>query len=384
MLYARPASGFGRILDRGRLWFSAAAALVVSYLLHWGDVPVRFAPSPIARFIGLAPGGYLAPLIILAVIVVPAVIALRSIFGSGSLTVLLSNDYVPLLMCVLAAWAAAYLPLVILRWFAFDLVAATGGWIYVAFNLYAMVLSAFGVRTVYGTGFGQAFGITLLAWIAGLAGAFLFSIIGGALYFLASPLVLIYLWIIFGSNLRSLGDTMRSRQHFQQQLEIATANPHDADAQYQLGLIYQQRHQISEAAARFENAIKIDPTFADALLQLGIIARSQKRLDDAIAYVKRAAAADDRLAQHEVWRELGAAYFEAGDYENARIALEKFTGRREYDPEGLYWYGKVLKQVGRAEEAREMFRRAIEAARTMPSHRRGQVRIWASRSKAEL
>jgi len=100
--------------------------------------------------------------------------------------------------------------------------------------------------------------------------------------------------------------------------------------------------------------------------------------------LKTAASIDDRLAQSEVWRELGAADFEAGKIEEARAALEKFTDRREYDPEGLYWYGKTLKTLGREAEARQMFERAIEAARTMPRHRRAQVRVWASRAKSEM
>jgi tetratricopeptide (TPR) repeat protein len=272
--------------------------------------------------------------------------------------------------------------LMLLRFFALDLVDTPP--VYAAFNVLAAILTAFAVRTVYGTGFGAAIGITLVAWVVGAAGMFLMAIVSGALYFLASPLVLIYLWLAFGSRLGSLGETMRSRQHFQQQLEISTANPHDADAHYQLGLIHQRRRQFSQAVERFEKAVKIDPTMADAHMQLGVIARELGRFEDAIGYLKTAVGLDDKLAQSDVWRELGAAYFGAGRFEEARAALEKYTSRREYDPEGLYWYGRTLKQLGRAAEAKEMLDRSIEAVRTMPSHRRAQVRGWATRSKSEL
>ena len=140
------------------------------------------------------------------------------------------------------------------------------------------MLVAFAVRTIYGVRFVAALGMTLLAWIAGAAGAYLLALVGGALYFLASPLVLFYLWFAFGSNLRSLGDAMQSRQHFQRQVfEISTANPHDADAHYQLGLIYQRRRQLSDAVARFEQAVKIDPSMADAHFQLGDVRTSIRR-----------------------------------------------------------------------------------------------------------
>ena len=43
-------------------------------------------------------------------------------------------------------------------------------------------------------------------------------------------------------------------------LEAATVNPHDGEAQYQLGLIHQHRRQRTEALQRFRNAVQIDPT----------------------------------------------------------------------------------------------------------------------------
>ena len=60
-------------------------------------------------------------------------------------------------------------------------------------------------------------------------------------------------------------------------MDAAALNPHDADAQYQLGIIYQERRQYGEAIASFEQAIKIDKMEADAHYQLGCIAREQGR-----------------------------------------------------------------------------------------------------------
>jgi len=203
-------------------------------------------------------------------------------------------------------------------------------------------------------------------------------------YYLMSPFLLYYGYTLFASDVRSLGDGLRSRQHFQQQLEIATTNPRDADAHYQLGLIYQKRRQWTEAIVRFEKAVEIDPGEADPHYQLGRIARAQKRFDDAIGHLKTAAELDDKLSQSDVWRDLGAAYFESGMVQEAAAALEKYTDRRSYDPEGLYWYGRALATLGRKDDAREMFQRAVDAVKTMPSHRRAEVRTWGSQSKGEL
>ncbi len=372
----------GRVLDRGRLWMAAAAALCVSLLLHWRDVPLRAPSSALLEFIAWMPGAYLAPLLAVAVVMVPAMLLVRAAAGHGGFAVLLNTDYVPLLMLAMSAWAAGYLPLAVLR--AFTVLPLGDPWYYLAANLYFTFLLAIGVRTMYGSGTASAIGITFAGWSAGVLGMLVMALLGGALYFLASPLVLIYLYFLFASRLRDLGAGLRSRQHFQQQLEIAANNPHDDDAQYQLGLIHQKRRQYTDAIARFARAVEIDPSFADAHMQLGVIARGQQRFAEAVGHLKTAAELDDRLAQNEVWRELGAAYLGASQAGLAAAALEKFTTRRPYDPEGLYWHGVALKRTGRQDQAREMFRRAIESVNTMPPHRRAEVRPWGARARKEL
>lgn len=381
LLYVKPGAAASAVLDRGKLWFACAAALVVSITLHAPDLPERGAATPLLRWIGYAPHGYFAPLLLTTIAMVPAIIAIRAVAGFGSFSVLFARDYAPLVMCAMFSWAAAYLPLTVARYFVAEVHAP---YFYLAFSIYFGGLLARSVRAVYGAGFFAALGMTILGWIAGAIGAVLLGIVGPALGYLASPLVLYYLYITFGSQARGFGDGIRSGQHFRRQLEMATANPHDADAHYQLGLIYQQRRQYSEAIARFQRAVEIDKTFADAHMQLGVIAREQDRFEDAIRFLTTAASLDDKLAQSDVWRELGASYLGANRVEEADRALAKYVARREYDPEGLYWYGIVLKKTGRADEARQMFERAIEAVDTMPSHRRAQVRQWGSRAKSEL
>jgi len=389
-LYVNPPAALSQILDRGRLWFAALLALVVSYVLHYSDLLPRitFARPPLLttallRFLSFLPGEYLAPFAVLAIVVVPAIILVRALAGFGSFAVLLQSDYVTLLICVLMSWTAAYLPLTVLR-----LVIDTP-WLdsvlpYAASNLCFFVLAALSVRTVFGTGLAAGFGMAAFGWVAGVFGGGLLAVIGPALYFLMSPFVLYFLYILFASDFRSFGDSLRSRQRMQQQLEISTNNPHDADAHYQLGLIYQKRRQYSEAITRFEKAAQIDPELADAHYQLGRIALEQDRFEDAIRHLKDAARIDDKLALSDVWRDLGAASLGAGRIDEAASALAKFTSRRPYDPEGLYWYGKTLVKMNQPAEARELFDRCMEAVRTMPSNRRAAVRKWASLAKTEL
>jgi tetratricopeptide (TPR) repeat protein len=393
-LYVRPAAALGRILDRGRFWFCALAALCVSLLLHASDAGPGFvlaAPSlatsltsvALLRFISYQPGAYLAPLIAVAIAMVPAIIVLRALLGFGSVSVLIRGNYLPLLICVLMSWAAAHLPLALARMFI-DIELLDTPIFFGAADFYFVVLAALSVRAVFGAGFGPAFGVAALGWGAGVAGTGLLAILGGFSYYLMSPLILYFIYVMFGSEVRSLGEGLQSGRHLQQQLEIAATNPHDADAHYQLGLIYQKRRQYSEAIARFERAIEIDPEEADAHYQLGRIAREQGRFDDAIRHLQNAAALDDKLSLSEVWRELGAAHLEKSQFEEARAALAKYIDRHPYDPEGLYWYGRTLERLNHPAQAREMFERSIEAVETMPSNRKAHMRKWAGQARAGL
>jgi tetratricopeptide (TPR) repeat protein len=117
---------------------------------------------------------------------------------------------------------------------------------------------------------------------------------------------------------------------------------------------------------------------------MGRIALEEERWDDAIGLLSRAAALDDKCCSHEVWRDLGVAYFRSGRFEEARLALAKFVERRSYDPEGLYWCGKSLLALGQLDEARQQFKQCREAVETMPSNRRRQLAKWKRLAVAEL
>src|SRR5262249_57936513 len=116
---------------------------------------------------------------------------------------------------------------------------------------------------------------------------------GGISGYLTSPFVLYYLYRWLSPDLGGLGTSLTSRQRLKQQLENATLNPRDADAHYQLGLIYQQRRQNSLAQERFLKAIEIDPSEPDAYYQLGRMAHAQREDESALRSYQAAARSDD-------------------------------------------------------------------------------------------
>lgn len=374
LLYIRPVAAISKILDHGRMWFAIVVALGVSTLVpHEGGHGI--VGAAVKGWIGYS---LLAPLAAAVLVFVPVVIFVRAVSGFGSFPVLMRSEYLSLVLCVLMCWAAAYVPVAIASFLW------SGAALLITANLYFVVLAALSIRTLFGIGFGPAIGLSAIGCVAAILGIALSDFAGPMRYYLMSPFLLYYGYSMFGSDMRSLGEGLRGRQHFQEQLEIATTNPRDSDAHYQLGLVYQKRRQYSEAIARFKRAVEIDPSEADAQFQLGRIAREQGRLDEAVGYLKTAAALNDKLSSSEVWRELGAAYFEASQFEDSRAALTTYTERRSYDPEGLFWYGKTLAGLNRIVEAREAFGRCVEAVDTMPKHRRAHVRKWKGLAKTEL
>jgi len=365
-IYFRPSSALSQILDSGSLMLAVVAAALVSF------GAVRSVRDSIT------------PLVLLALLFVPICIAIISLWDHlGSLSVVLRRDYSPLLICVLMCWAAACLPAAI----AISIVPAFSPWVAGGAILYFLVLASIAVRTVFGSGAIQAVGTVLGGVIATAVGYQLYETFGGALSYLSSPLMLFWLYYLFRPNLDSLtglGGGLRSRQNFRRYLESSTVNPRDSDAQYQLGLIYQQRRNYTEAIARFSRAVEIDPSETDAHHQLGCIALEQKRYEEARQHFAAAVALDNKHASSEVWRGLGAADLQLGRTEQALAELETYVTRREFDPEGLYWTGSALKKLGRTAEARDAFQRAVEAARTAPAHRRRYTATWGRQAKSEL
>jgi tetratricopeptide (TPR) repeat protein len=253
--------------------------------------------------------------------------------------------------------------------------------------VYFLALAAIAIRTVFGTGIGKAIGTVLGGAAASVAGFYAYAIFGGMLSYFTSPLVLLWLYFLFRPNLdmfTGLGGGLRSRQSFNRHLEALTVNPRDSDAHYQLGLIYQQRRNYTEAISRFMKAVEIDPSETDAQHQLGVIALEQKRYEDARRHFAATLALDDKHSSSEAWRGLGAADLQLGHTEQALTELQKYTGRREFDPEGLYWLGEAFKKLGRIPEAKDAFQRAVEAARTAPPHRRRYTSAWGRQAKTEL
>ena len=196
-----------------------------------------------------------------------------------------------------------------------------------------------------------------------------------------SPFLLFLLILLLRGYFVDIMSSHRAKAAFKQNLESATLNPADASAHYNLGLIHQSRGELDEAKARFERALEIDPEEIDAAYQLGRIARQQKRYGDAIQNFEHVVTRIPAHSQHEVWREVAATYIAAGQFEDARTALDQFLEHRPSDPEGLYLMGRAHAGLGHKREATSLMQACIEAVKTAPAYKYRSSKRWLNEAQ---
>ncbi len=201
---------------------------------------------------------------------------------------------------------------------------------------------------------------------------------------LGSPFLLIMAFLILRGYLSEIGRSHRARLAFKQNLEAATLNPSDSSAHYNLGLIDQQRGELEAARERFERAVKIDPDEIDAHYQLGRITRQQKRFGDAIGHFEQVVRRNPSHSQSEIWREVGATYLAAEQFEDARTSLERFLEKRESDPQGLYLMGRAHAGLGHRREAASLMEACINAVKTAPAYKYRLEKRWLNEAQQFL
>jgi tetratricopeptide (TPR) repeat protein len=230
------------------------------------------------------------------------------------------------------------------------------------------------VRKVFRLTTLRSIGVILLSYM----GALILSPIWALLFtrLIGSPFILLMLFLLLRGYFTGIVSNQRARAAFKQNLEAATINPRDSSAHYNLGLIHQNRGELDQARERFQRAIDIDQDEVDAHYQLGRIARAQNRLAEAISHFEQVVQRDQFHAQNEIWRETGATYNAAGQFSDARDALEKFLDRRPNDPEGLYLMGRAYAGLGDNQEAATSMQACIEAVKTAPAYKYRTEKRW--------
>jgi tetratricopeptide (TPR) repeat protein len=410
-IFYNPAQAMAEIAALAPYVVGAVLAMAASFLYYellsgrlLGHLPgARNGPpaqglvAPLIFFILRFISGSLAnftPLLFLIAVFVPACLLAASLIERrASFRVLLRQEYAPLASCILYSWAAAHLMMLVPALLLFQpgpssqvvgVGAEQEALRFAVLKLaplpYFVFLVMIALRAVLRVRLGRAIGIGALGTLSLVA----LPLLPNLLFLFTSPFLLILVIILLRNFLSDMASAQRAREDFKQNLEAATLNPADASAHYNLGLIYQQRGQYEEAKASFRRAVEIDPNETDAHYQLGRIAREEGRLADAINHFDPVVSRNPEHSQNEVWREIGHAYFLAGQYQDARAAFERFLDKRPSDAEGRYRYGLTLHNLGRTPEAAREMRACVEAVKTSPAYKYRTDKHWMNEAEAFL
>jgi tetratricopeptide (TPR) repeat protein len=418
MMFYAPTRAMSEVRDRSSLAPAMLLALLaqVGYSIYslWSFISPRFAlRGPTILWAILFES--LLPLLFIAVILVPTMAVLANLFERrASFGLIIQQEYAVLASTTFYAWTAANLaaiPLALLArtsGFEAEVLVKVQNYLSAAAQQgdpekalllaspwtqslsFAMLLllplfafwTVIAVREVFRLSILRSTIVTLVSGVFMLIIMPVLLPIFGTL--MGSPFLLIFFFILLRGYFSELTRGQRARASFKQNLEAATLNPADASAHYNLGLIHQQRGELDEARKRFERAIEIDADEVDAHYQLGRIAREQGRFADAIQHFSEVVERNQMHSQHEIWREIGATYLAAGQFEDARETLERFLENRNLDPQGLYLMGRALAGLGRQREAAASMQACIEAVKTAPAYKYRTEKRWLNEAQQFL
>jgi tetratricopeptide (TPR) repeat protein len=140
-------------------------------------------------------------------------------------------------------------------------------------------------------------------------------------------------------------------------------DPSSAEALYGLGSVYLKQEKPREARESFERATKLQASYPDTLANawnnLGLLATREGRTGDAIPYFQEALKINpDHLIALE---NLGNAYRQQKNWDEARQTLERAVAVGPQDPEANYSLGMVFAQLNDTDRAYEHLQRALQA-----------------------
>lgn len=88
--------------------------------------------------------------------------------------------------------------------------------------------------------------------------------------------------------------------------KIIETNPSDAEAYYNIGVVYYSEKKYDDSKAQFQKAIEIYPDFSEAYYSLGVVYYAEANYDKAIEAFSKAIQIDPR--NHEAIYQLGVVY----------------------------------------------------------------------------
>ncbi|MBW1794559.1 MAG: tetratricopeptide repeat protein [Deltaproteobacteria bacterium] len=151
------------------------------------------------------------------------------------------------------------------------------------------------------------------------------------------------------------GDTRRSLFFME---KVASLDPKDPDALYQLGIAYEKKKALDEAIRAYQRVIEIKPDHAKANYRTGVIHLRKKAPEQAVKALEAALKIEPESA--ELNFRLGQAHDRLQDFDKA---ISFFSRAVEINPDFLRAYKNMAltyDSAGKHKEALECLKRALE------------------------
>jgi tetratricopeptide (TPR) repeat protein len=156
---------------------------------------------------------------------------------------------------------------------------------------------------------------------------------------------------------QAYADLGKSKDALADLQEAAKLAPQSAEIPLRMGMIYQQSQQWDQAFAAYEQAVKLDGKLVAAYNNLAWLSAERKqRLDEGEAWAAKAVAlAPQAPALQDTYAWVKRA---RGDLKGALQLLQVASSTG--NPEIVYHLGIVQQEMGRKDEARASFKRALD------------------------
>ena len=147
-----------------------------------------------------------------------------------------------------------------------------------------------------------------------------------------------------------------------------------------LGLLYLARGRPRAALAPLEEAVRGEPEVAEWHYRLGLARLATRAVAPALEAFERCVALEEEHAYGAAQLRRAECLARLGRGPEALAALGTFERNHGPSPESAYRRGRLLKSLGRRDEARAAFAEAPELARRAPRYQRRSATGWALRA----
>ena len=139
---------------------------------------------------------------------------------------------------------------------------------------------------------------------------------------------------------------------------ILKIDPKHADANNNLGTLFQSNNNFEDAIVFYKKAIEAKPDFAEAYNNLGFILQKLKRFDEAVINYNEAIAL--KIKSEKTYYNLGIVLNELGKLDEAEKVYKKTIDLKPNYPDAILNLGNVQKNQHKLREAEASYRHAIK------------------------